>query len=784
MNRLLLTVTLQLLTLAGLSQSGPQYSWKYYTTGNTGILGDYAEALWIDPQGDPYIAAYTPGWEEGGFSKFSPQENMWTNYSNVDYPVIGSIYDVGSSRIRDIASDAAGVLWMATWRGILKFDPAAGVSSLAFWGAANSAHPGGRSMDIEVAPDGSVWAAVISVTWGAGGLVQYQPATGAWRYWGYGSTANNWPSVIGSCERLAIRPGATGGYVVWIDGEGWNTMITFDSGTQLFTLLPQNGVAGEVVALPGNECTDAEGNLWALRYTTPGNPFSLDYLTPGGTWVTPSQPAVDLNDIWAFRACGNHQALITGISSEVYEFGNNTWQSKGVWREGGFTYALAIDDAGNIWASGIGGAARRDAGSGQWQRYRITNTSQIDYFVRDLAIDNQGNVWATGNAGSGVGGFQKFDGTRWTGFNESNYGLGYPFPFPTDNTDALCFRPSNGTVVVNPMFNGLHSWSGSAYTPLNYPASTSVGLTEDSQGRLWSLGEYFSLSYYSDGSGNWTNVPFVGWGANITRDPLLPGTVWACSGNQLLRTDGVNQFVRNVEDFPELDPQSDQFSTAIPDSTGAVWLGSGKGLFKLNPATGGYQLFSPANSAIPGENVTPLAVTPDGRIWFSNFLSTDTTRIGLCWYDGSTFGVFPMGDGGLPHAQIPDAEVKVIPGGYELWMSCLSRGIAVLRKTDFPVGITDVKSGTAGLTAACSPNPVHGAAQIEVHLNRAGTVECTLFDLTGRTVRTFPAANLPAGTSRIAWDGTGADGRRLAPGIYPCRISAVGQAATVMVVVQ
>ena len=35
----------------------------------------------------------------------------------------------------------------------------------------------------------------------------------------------------------------------------------------------------------------------------------------------------------------------------------------------------------------------------------------------------------TGTAGGGVGGFQKFDGIRWIGFNNENYGLGYPFPF-------------------------------------------------------------------------------------------------------------------------------------------------------------------------------------------------------------------------------------------------------------------------------------------------------------------------------------------------------------------
>src|SRR5574337_1382581 len=109
-----------------------QYSWRYYNPGNTGIQGDYAETIWVDPAGDPYIAGYTPDVEEGGFAKFIQSENRWVNYSNVDYPVIGNINDVGSSRISDIEEDTDGLLRMATRRGILKFSPAAGRSSLEF----------------------------------------------------------------------------------------------------------------------------------------------------------------------------------------------------------------------------------------------------------------------------------------------------------------------------------------------------------------------------------------------------------------------------------------------------------------------------------------------------------------------------------------------------------------------------------------------------------------------------------------------------------------------------
>ena len=133
------------ISVVSVSQTSNQYSWRYYTAGTTGILGDYSEALWIDHDNNPYIAAYTPGWEEGGFSKFIQPNSQWINYSNVEYPVMGSTSDVGSSRISDIAEDSGGILWMATWRGILKFDPSVGGSSLMFWDANNSLHPGGRT---------------------------------------------------------------------------------------------------------------------------------------------------------------------------------------------------------------------------------------------------------------------------------------------------------------------------------------------------------------------------------------------------------------------------------------------------------------------------------------------------------------------------------------------------------------------------------------------------------------------------------------------------------------
>ena len=87
---------------------------------------------------------------------------------------------------------------------------------------------------------------------------------------------------------------------------------------------------------------------------------------------------------------------------------------------------------------------------------------------------------------------------------------------------------------------------------------------------------------------------------------------------------------------------------------------------------------------LPGQTVSPLAVTPDGRVWMQYDSDALTNERGLSWYDGTDVGVFPAPPGGepqwggLPHAQIEDMEVRLLPDGYELWMTCVSRGIAVL----------------------------------------------------------------------------------------------------------
>ena len=228
----------------------------------------------------------------------------------------------------------------------------------------------------------------------------------------------------------------------------------------------------------------------------------------------------------------------------------------------GFIDDLDIDAAGNVWlcGTGTGGALRRDAVTGVWQRYRITNTSQFDLFNNDIAIDpHTGDVYACANASPDIGGMVKFDGTRWTGFvNDFGYGLTEPWPWPgAPQSEAVYVRPSTGRVVANPINSFTHEFDGTSWTDLAGGSDQVEEYVEDSLGRLWGMGHYGGMGIYENGG--FTLVDTGGWSGQLRRDPDRPGTVWANEGWKLLRTDGTYAFTRAIEDFPELTPNFSNF---------------------------------------------------------------------------------------------------------------------------------------------------------------------------------------------------------------------------------
>ena len=79
------------------------------------------------------------------------------------------------------------------------------------------------------------------------------------------------------------------------------------------------------------------------------------------------------------------------------------------------------------------------------------------------------------------------------------------------------------------------------------------------------------------------------------------------------------------------------------------------------------------------------------------------------------------------------------------------------------------------LTLNVYPNPLRTRAVIAWALPVGGRVSLKVYDATGRVVRDLVSERMDAGRYSVRWDGRAADGRRIANGVYFCKlVTAVG----------
>ena len=72
------------------------------------------------------------------------------------------------------------------------------------------------------------------------------------------------------------------------------------------------------------------------------------------------------------------------------------------------------------------------------------------------------------------------------------------------------------------------------------------------------------------------------------------------------------------------------------------------------------------------------------------------------------------------------------------------------------------------------PNPFRTDTAIRFALPREGRVELEIFDVSGRLVRTLVSGRTPAGWHQMTWSGRSENGRRVADGMYFCRLRLEG----------
>ena len=95
-------------------------------------------------------------------------------------------------------------------------------------------------------------------------------------------------------------------------------------------------------------------------------------------------------------------------------------------------------------------------------------------------------------------------------------------------------------------------------------------------------------------------------------------------------------------------------------------------------------------------------------------------------------------------------------------------------------GVDEIAPATAlafSLSTA-QPNPFGESTRIEFTLPRKADVSLTVYDVSGRTVKSLTNGTRDAGRYDVSWDGRDAAGRRVADGVYFSRLVSEGRTLT------
>jgi len=184
------------------------------------------------------------------------------------------------------------------------------------------------------------------------------------------------------------------------------------------------------------------------------------------------------------------------------------------------------------------------------------------------------------------------------------------------------------------------------------------------------------------------------------------------------------------------------------------------------------------------------AVSADGKlvIGYNSFYGDPFETTGFIW-DETTGTIqdilFWLADQGIdvsPTFDIRDL-IAMTPDGRTL----IGYGVETTTNTwrafrihyDRPgvTGVAPKSPAPVALQLSASPNPARSGTSFTLALPSAGRAEFSLYDASGRRVRTLLASDLPAGTHSVKWDGRDDSGARVGAGVYFTRLQ-VGASST------
>ena len=710
------------------ANAAQQEGWTVLSPSNSGIPGEEIRVVRHGPQGRLWVAARHPFWGEGGLGIYDFTVEAWETFANWETPV-------PSEFVNDVEYDQAGVAWIATSAGLVRFDG----QSWTIHDPSNSpmSHP--VVGDVSIAPNGHIW--INNSTFNAGGDAIYDfDGVSTWKRYRVGEQLP-WQAPWTDLSEVFV---ASNGHV-WVANDTLSGAAEFDGTT--WTLRMQNRGRLDEIA------EDHLGNIWLNGHGVGGDDAffrwdGVESIRYG--FASPTTLAADPENGTVYFGNWHGQVLRTrdgGQTIEGFLSGLNQ------------VFSLAPDPKGpDVWVGTIGAVGHFTDAGVLLRDYNTWNTGMPDYFIDSFTTDSLGHLWCA----SGEAGLSRFDGVRWRNWGAHNAGA-EPYPFAGNEPMGTAFRDSTGTYWFGG--NGIARWDDATgeFTGFwNWQNNPGMGVTlfpffaEDMNGKVFAFSEYGTTFAFSPADQLWIKEPVQPYAVLGLpgSESDSQGNVWIAAWFDIHRWDGQSWTKVVLPDpnyFFDLGGIN-AFSIALGD---VFWFATDSGVVRWDGST--FQLFDRPTYPLPAGRVTGIDVRSDGRIGLA--AADNASASGVVVIDGDPFdpanwAVHPYGQTPLPHWQL--TRVAFDSAG-RLWVSAVSEGAAIYGTvTPEPRTYCSAKTNSCGalpsITSRGVPSAIaaHGF-RVTASGTRAGKSGLMLYGGGGQASTPFGGGTLcvdPAGLRR------------------------------------
>jgi signal transduction histidine kinase/ligand-binding sensor domain-containing protein len=527
--------------------------------------------------------------------------------SFVHYPIYTEAGDRLSTPIERISEDHEGVLWLATSKGLYRFDPAT-AHTMRY--SHNPQDPGSISANrVNIAAEdreGRFWVAsgggldeldrktgkvvrraplraevslfhedASGLFWLTGGdpscvLASWDPRSGRVQCHSINYESRGVPSRTVVSEILETRSGT-----MWFSSTGG--LLKFDRTRNQMVRYHNNPV--DVESLASDNLIflyqDNEGNIWTCFQMAPPDFFSErpmpfeNYTYQRGSLANPLVTAI-YEDHYGILWIGS----MGGLNRIDRRTGQNIVPpGSGVANE---ILSILEDPKGILFCGTFHkGLQRIDRETGKVSQYASTAPANGTDPIMQIIYDHKGNLWA-----AMYGGVGRFD-------------------------------PATGKFVE--------------YTPENQNTIQYQKINEGPEGYLW-LGAQTGLHRFDPRTGQFVIYEHHPDDPTSLSDNRVNSVTFDHLGNLWVGTqDGLGRFDRQTRTFKNYYEKDglagDVVSCIREDKNGVLWMGTNNGLSSFNPQSQAFQNFSAADG-LPGQDLTGWGAcnqSPSGEMFFGGF---------------------------------------------------------------------------------------------------------------------------------------------------------------------